>query len=202
MEKIDLKKQYKAFYSAKAEPKIVEVPELKYIAFDGEGNPGSKDFEEAMGVLYGLAYTIKFMCKADDRDFTVMPLEGTWWSENIDDFVNGNKDNWKWTVMIAVPEFVTEELFEKGRASLSAKKDVPQLERGYLSNFNDGLAAQLMHIGPYSEETENIQKLHRFVEEQGYKLVKKHREIYISSPQRTAPEKLKTIIRHPIEKIS
>ena len=201
MEKTDLKKVHKKSYSAKAEPKIVEVPPLKYIAFDGEGSPASRNFEDAMGVLYGLAYTIKFMCKVEEKDFTVMPLEGTWWADNLDDFVNGNKDNWKWTVMIAVPDFVDQNLFEEGRAALDAKKDVPQLEKGYLQIFDDGLAAQIMHIGPYSEETENIEKLHKFVADQGYKLVKNHREIYISSPQRTAPEKLKTIIRHPIELI-
>ena len=202
MEKLDLKKIYKACYSAKAESKIVEVPEIKYIAFDGKGNPNtSQDFQDAMGVLFGLAYTIKFMCKEKDKDFTVMPLEGIWWSDNMEDFAEGNKDNWKWTVMIAVPDYVDNNLFEEGRAKLDAKKEVTGLEKGYLKTFDDGLSAQLMHIGPYSEETENIEKLHAFVEEQGYRLVKKHREIYLSSPQRTAPERMKTIIRHPIEKI-
>ncbi len=130
-----------------------------------------------------------------------MPLEGLWWSDDIKVFSEDKKDEWKWTVMISVPDYINQEIFELGRTKLNAKKDVPGLEKGYLSVFEDGLSAQLMHIGPYSEETENTKKLHAFVEEKGYRLVKKHREIYLSSPQRTAPEKLKTIIRHPIEKI-
>ncbi len=202
MDKIDMKKKLKDCYTAKAEPKIIEVPEIKYIAFDGQGNPNSsQDFQAGMGVLYGLAYTLKFMCKENEMDFIVMPLEGIWWTDDMDTFSEDNKDNWNWTVMIAVPDYTNPGLFEQARERLVLKKDVPQLEKGYFTSFNDGLSAQLMHIGPYNKETENINRLHDYIDEKGYRRVKKHREIYLSNPQRTAPEKMKTIIRHPVEKI-
>ena len=200
--KLDLKKIHRNCYTAGSEPKLIQVPDLTYIAFDGEGNPGTSPlFAQAMGVLYGLVYTAKFMCKEREQDFTVMPLEGTWWSENMDDFLNGNKDSWKWTVMIAVPDYLDQKLFEEAREKLAGKKDVPGLEKGYRQVFGDGLSVQLLHIGPYSGETENIRRLHIFAEEQGCRLAKKHREIYLSDPNRTAPGKLKTIIRQPVEKI-
>lgn len=203
MEKTDLKKTNKIAFSGKKSPQIVEIPPMKYVTFTGKGNPNtSVEFENAMGVLYGMAYTIKFARKEENRDFVVAPLEGQWWSEDMNDFAEGNKDNWLWKVMIALPDYITENDFIEAKAKLDKKKNPPMLERAELEIIEDGLSVQVLYMGPYAEEEATISAMHHFAEEQGYKLRSKHREVYLSNPQRTAPEKLKTIIRHPVEKVN
>jgi len=202
MEKIDLKKKYKSAFTGKKQAQIIEIPPMKYVTFSGKGNPNtSLEFENAMGVLYGMAYTLKFAWKAKDRDFVVAPLEGQWWADDMQDFVEGNKDNWMWKVMIALPEYVGEEDFQAAKEALEKKKNPAMLERAGLETIEDGLAVQVLYVGPYSEEAATISAMHHFAEEQGYRLRGKHREIYLSNPQRTDPDKLKTIIRHPLEKV-
>ena len=202
MDKLDLKKKYKMAFSARKKPEIVTIPKMQYVTFSGKGDPGtSKDFEEAMGVLYGLAFTIKFMYKEKEMDFVVAPLEGQWWSENIEVFTQNKRDEWLWKVMIALPEYVTETDFETARKKLKIKKNPPQLEKAVLERMEDGLVVQILYIGSYSEEADTIAMIHHFAEDQGYRLRGKHREVYLSNPQRTSPDKLKTILRHPLEKI-
>jgi len=205
MAKIDLKKEMKQLYTAGKEPAIVTVPEMTFVAYDGQGDPNtSKEYQDSMGVIFGLAYTIKFMCKEMDTskvvDFVVMPLEGLWWTDDMSDFSVANKEKWKWTVMIALPDYIDIEIFNEAKKRLFAKKEQSNIGKARLEKYEDGLSAQILHLGPYAEEPPTIEKLHRFIKEQGYRMHKKHREIYFNSPQRVAPEKLKTIIRQPITK--
>ena len=201
MGKIDLKKELKEIYKAGKEPLIVKVPEQRFIAYDRQGDPNTSDeYQKCMEVLYGLAYTIKFMCKELDKDFVVMPLEGLWWTDDMSEFSIDNKDIWKWTMMIALPNFVNVKMFDEAGVKLAAKKDLPLLVNGYFLKYKEGLCAQILHTGPYSEEPPTIEKLHNYIKKEGYTLHNKHKEIYLSSPLRTAPEKLKTIIRQPIVK--
>ncbi len=201
MGKVDLKKELLACYSAKKEVRFVEIPAITYVTLQGRGDPTtSREFQDAMAVLYGLVYTAKFMCKETGRDFTVMPLEGQWWTDNPAAFSKAGRDEWNWNMMIAVPDFMDKKIFEQAVKKLRDKKNPPGLDRARREVVTDGLSAQFLYFGPYSGEAPYIAEMHRFVTENGYRLRGRHREIYMSNPQRVPQEKLKTIIRHPIEK--
>lgn len=204
--KFDFKKEFKYMFSPSAgEPEMVEVPELKYLMIDGKGDPNTaKEFEEKVGVLYGLAYTIKFMLKKDPQepyDFTVPPLSGLWCAEDMTAYTEMRKDEWEWTLMILMPDRVTGDVFQRAREELREKKNPQFLNNARFEVYAEGKCAQIMHIGPYSEEGPTIEKLHKFFQEQGYTFNGRHHEIYIGDPRRSKPEKLKTIIRQPIKKI-
>ena len=203
MKKIDHKKEFKELYTAKGEPKIVEVPKMNFIMVDGKGDPNtSQEFKDAVEALYPVAYKIKFTIKKSDKqiDYKVMPLEGLWWAEDMEKFRELGKDEWLWTLMIMQPDLVTKDIYEKALAEVKEKKDLKLINKLRFESYEDGKSAQIMHLGPYSEEAPIIDKLHEFIKESGYKLRGKHREIYLSDMRRTAPEKLKTIIRQPMEK--
>ena len=209
----DFKKEFKDLYLPKTTPSIVDVPKMRFIMVDGKGNPNTSPFyKEAVEVLYGLSYTIKMSKKGSVQpegyfDYVVPPLEGLWWFENnyFDGNVIGRKDEFCWTMMIRQPEFVTSEVFEMAKASLSKKKPELNVSIARLEDFTEGLCAQVMHIGSYDDEPPTVAVLEEYIESQGYKTVmsglRQHHEIYISDPRKTAPEKLKTVIRHPIERI-
>jgi hypothetical protein len=203
MQKIDFKKRLKQLYSAPAkEPVIVEVPPLNFIMIDGAGDPNtSEEFQRAVEALFSVSYTLKFIIKKGPLaiDYGVLPLEGVWWAKDMSAFTAGDKQSWKWTLMIMQPEYVTEELFEQALEQARHKKDLPAVDQLRLESFHEGLSAQLLHVGPFSEEGPTIERLHRFIEDHGYRRRDKHREIYLSDLRRAAPEKLKTIIRQPIE---
>ncbi len=198
--KIDLKKEYKELYKPSRKPVLVEVPALDYLALDGRGDPNtSPEYAAAVEALFGVAYTLKFMLKKgpEARDFTVMPLEGQWWAGDMENFGATPKDEWLWTMAILQPGFVTREHLARAMDLVRKKKNPPALDKIRLESVEDGLSAQVLHLGPYSEEGPTIERLLRFIAEQGYALTGKHREIYLSDPRRAAPEKLKTIIRQP-----
>lgn len=203
MEKIDIRKQYKHLYlPSSREVSLVEVPEMQFVMVDGKGNPNeSKEFQDAIGALYGSAYTLKFASKKGplQKDFTVPPLEGLWWTGAGGDFKPGSKAQWNWTVMIMLPDFITHDMFEKAVGQLKQKKENPALGKVRLERFKEGISVQIMHIGPYSEELPNIEKLHAFIKENSYKPNGKHHEIYLGDPRRAAPEKLKTVLRQPVQ---
>ena len=201
MSKTDLSKEYKESYKAKKEPILVDVPAGKFLAIDGKGYPGEGEYPVAMAALYGAAYTLKFHYKGLDQDFKVMPLEGLWWiRDGVFDMDNpAPHEDWRWTSLIRVPDYVEQGEYDKVLPELVEKRG-EKVREVKLIDFDEGLSAQILHIGPYSEETPTINKLHQWVEEQGYRLRDKHHEIYMSDPRRTAPERLKTIIRHPVEK--
>jgi hypothetical protein len=199
LEKVDFKKEYRSFYTAKRDPGIVDVPPLQFLMVDGAGNPNtSSRFPECMAGLYPVAYGLRFAVKAEEQiAYSVMPLQGLWWLPD-GDFDFTRKDNWIWTLMIMQPDYVTEDRFDEAVAAVRQKEDLPILDDLRLETYHEGLAAQVMHIGPYADEAPTIQALHDFILESGYSRRGKHHEIYIGDPNRSAPEKLKTIIRQPI----
>lgn len=203
MAKKDLNEEMQELYFPPSkEPVVVKVPEMNFLMVDGKGDPNSsKAFQEAIGALYSLSYTMKFMLKFSPKkiDYVVMPLEALWWSDNKDDFLTANRDAWKWTAMIMQPHHGTKNLLVKAKEEIvRKKKEVPGLDRVRFEPFEEGLSAQIMHIGPYSTEKPTIERLHKFVEDSEHKLTGKHHEIYMSDPRRAKPEKLKTVIRHPM----
>ena len=214
MEKLDLKKQYKSLYfpSAKA-PQVVDVPVLQFLMIDGAIEAGMEPgtsplFEENTQALYNAAYTLKFMFKKRTEnpiDYPVMAMEGLWWVE--DGFFDITiKDNWFYTIMIMVPDLVTPEVFAEALAQMRKKKgDQPGFARLRLEPFQEGLSVQMMHIGPYATEPLSVEKMRLFMEENGYQdqveRGGKHHEIYLGDPRRAAPEKLKTVLRHPVQEV-
>lgn len=199
MAKKDLPEELQALYFPTAkEPVFVDVPEMQFAMVDGVGSPAEKDFQEAIGALYGTAYTIKFAAKKEGiRDIRVMPLEFLLWGEGADDFQVVDKKDWRWTMMLMEPPTVTRKMFDEAVRQLRERKNPPGLDKIRLAKFREGKAAQILHVGPYSAETPTIQRLHAFIRENGYRLSGKHHEIYMGNPQRSAPEKLKTVIRQP-----
>jgi hypothetical protein len=201
MEKIDLAKDLKPLYAPpRGKFVMVDVPELSFLMIDGEGDPNrAPAYKDALEALYAVAYTAKFLSKLGSAkvDFRVMPLEGLWWADDMEDFSAARKDAWKWTMMIAVPDAVTGELFAAARTKAAAKKDLTALPRLRLERFREGRAAQTLYLGPYADEGPVIAALHRFIADGGHRRAGKHHEIYLSDPRRTDPAKLKTIIRQP-----
>ena len=201
MEKIDFKKELKQFYKASAkQPELLEVPSMNFLMIDGKGNPNtSQAYSDAVEALFTLSYHLKFTIRKGEMqlDYGVMPLEGLWWVEHMSEFDPTRKDNWLWTAMIMQPDFITDHLVEASRQAVAQKKGLPALSRIRFEAFKEGKAAQILHIGPFSEEGPTIEKLHAFIEEQGMKLVGKHHEIYLSDIRRAAPERWKTVIRQP-----
>jgi len=202
MKTIDLKKTLKPYYTASAaKPSIIDVPQIKGLMVDGMGDPNGQAFQEAVGSLYSVAYTLKFSFKKDKAiDYPVMALEGLWCADDVTDFLNGKRDNWKWTIFITLPDVVTKKDVAQAIETVKKKAKFPRFPEVRFELFAEGRAAQVMHVGPYATEGPTIERLHRFVEEQGYKLRGKHHEIYLGDPRRSAPEKLRTIVRHPVEK--
>ncbi|HBG96544.1 MAG TPA: hypothetical protein DDY14_14765 [Chromatiaceae bacterium] len=202
MQKIDYKKEFKQLYKPSAtEVTIVEVPEWKYLMLDGQGDPNTAEaFKEAIEALYPVAYALKFMIKKGEIgvDYGVMPLEGLWWAEDMSSFTVGDKSQWKWTLMIMQPDLVTEKLVQQAIEQVKAKTNPASLPLVRFESFDEGKAAQIMHIGPFSEERPSIEKVHSFIEQSGSQKRGKHHEIYLSDIRRAAPEKWKTIIRQPM----
>lgn len=210
MEKLDYKKQFKELYQPPTKPTIIDVPEMFFFAVNGTGDPNtSPDYKEAMEILYGLSFTVK-MSKMNGTqpegyfDYVVAPLEGLWRQEGICGIDFSRKDSFIWTSMIRQPEFVTDAVFESAKAALSKKKPHLDLSKARLMRFTEGLCVQIMHKGIYDDEPESVEKMHRFAEENGYaedfSESRLHHEIYLSDPRKCAPERLKTVIRHPIIK--
>jgi len=202
MQKIDLKKELKHLYSPSAKDvMIVDIPEMNFLMVDGEGDPNTAQaFKDAVDALYGVSFTLKFMIKKEQAiDYTVMPLEGFWWTDDMTQFSMENKDIWKWTVMIMQPEYVRADLMERAMEAVGKKKNPPALSKIRFESFHEGLSAQIMHIGPYAAEGPTIERLHRAIREKGHVLTGKHHEIYLSDPRKAAPEKMKTVIRQPVK---
>jgi len=204
MEKTDYLKQLKHLYGPSAKKvECVEVPQMNFLMVDGAGDPNtSKSFSDAIEALYPLSYTLKFMVKkgAIAIDYGVMPLEALWWADDMSVFSTGNKDAWKWTIMIMQPEFITQELVKSAIEEVARKKKPVSLPLVRFEAFKEGQAAQTLHIGPFSEEGPTIEKVHQFIENNGSQRVGKHHEIYLSDLRRTAPEKWKIIVRQPMSR--
>ncbi len=215
MKTLDLKKDLKYLYQPPAKkPEILKVPKLQFAMIDGviekEHGPGnSPGFQEAVQVLYGISYTLKFMLKkrkTNPIDYPVMALEGLLWLTAGEVFDIKIKDNWSYTLMIMQPEIVTLDIFEEAREQVRKKRGNSEgLSKLRLEHFEEGLCVQVMHIGPYATEPATIERMRTFAQENGYRDCvgheRKHHEIYMSDPRRVSPEKLKTVLRHPLEKI-
>lgn len=204
MGKIDHKKELKPLYNPSTKKvELVGVPEMYFLMIDGSGDPNtSKAYQDSVAALFGISYTLKFMIKKGKAqiDYSVMPLEGLWWMDDMRKFTTLNKDEWKWTMMIMQPQFVTAELVEIAIDEMLKKKKLTARPNVRFEKFNEGKAAQIMHVGPFSEEGPTIQKVHDFILENGFQLSGKHHEIYLSDIRKAKPEKWKTIIRQPFEK--
>lgn len=206
----DFKKEYKEFYMPKDKPAIVTVPKMNYIAVRGHGDPNDEagEYKAAIGLLYAIAFTIKMSKKGDHRivgyyDYVVPPLEGFWWMDGIAGVDYAHKEAFNWISVIRLPDFVTEEDFRWAvkEATDKKKQDFSKVE---FFTCDEGLCVQCMHIGSYDEEPATVDKMHRYMEEKGYALditdKRLHHEIYLSDARKVAPEKLKTVIRHPIRR--
>ncbi len=210
MKKLDLRKELKYLYTPSSKKiESVDVPAFQFVMVDGKIEPGmspgtSSGFHEAMQALYGISFTLKFNSKLSKENpiaYPVMALEGLWWVED-GQFDITKPGNWHWTLMMLQPDHITEALFEKALHQVVEKRgDSPTLARVRFENFKEGLAMQTMHIGPYAAEPATIEKMHAYAREKGYRLRGKHHEIYLGDPRRSAPEKLKTILRQPVDKI-
>ena len=181
---------------------MVDVPAMNFLAVDGSGPPDGPDALAAIEALYGVAYTLKFTVKKGPLaiDYSVMPLEGLWWADHMEEFSAENKALWKWTYMIMQPKWITPEMVQNAVADVKRKKNPAALSKLAFRPFAEGKAAQILYFGPYSEEGPTIKRLHQFLRAQGMSfdgVQQKHHEIYMNDPRRTAPEKLKTIIRQP-----
>lgn len=205
----DFKKEYKEFYIPKNTPEIVTLPKMNYIAVRGSGDPNTEDgeYKTAIGLLYAVAFTIKMSKKGAHKiegyfDYVVPPLEGFWWQDGEEEIDYGHKENFRWISVIRLPDFVTEDDFRWAvkEATEKKKQDFSKVE---FLTIEEGLCVQCMHIGSYDDEPATVQLMHEFIKQQGYEMditdKRLHHEIYLSDARRVTPEKLKTVIRHPIK---
>ena len=207
----DFKKEYKEFYMPKGKPEIVTVPKMNYIAVRGKGNPNEEEgeYKKSIELLYGIAYTIKMSKKGDHKiegyfDYVVPPLEGFWWQENVDGIDYSHKENFQWISVIRLPDFVTKADFEWATEEATRKKKMDFSKVDFLT-LEEGLCVQCMHSGSYDDEPATVAAMDKFIADNGYENdisdTRRHHEIYLSDARKVAPEKLKTVIRHPIKKI-
>ncbi len=205
----DFKKEYKEFYMPKNKPGIVIVPSMNYIAVRGAGDPNQEDgeYKQAIGLLYGIAYTIKMSKKSDHRiegyfDYVVPPLEGFWWQDGVEGIDYDHKEKFHWISVIRLPDFVTKDDF-KWAVDEATKKKMEDFSKVEFLTVEEGLCVQCMHVGSYDDEPATVAKMHEFIEQQGYELditdKRLHHEIYLSDARKVSPEKRKTVIRHPIK---
>ncbi len=202
MEKIDLKRELAVFYRPSARNvSSVDVPPMNFLMIDGAGDPNTTPaYQEALEALFSLSYALKFAVKRgpDQLDYSVMPLEGLWWSEDVSSFTDEDRSAWLWTMMIMQPPVVTADLVATTLSAVAAKKSLPALSRIRFEEFHEGLAAQTLHVGPFSAEGPTIERVHNFIDESGYSRFGKHHEIYLSNIRRARPERWRTVIRQPM----
>ncbi|MDC7242482.1 MAG: GyrI-like domain-containing protein [Sphaerochaetaceae bacterium] len=207
----DFKKEYKEYYLPKRKPQIVEIPKMNYLSVTGTGNPNEEggEYQEALKVLYPIAYAIKMSYKTDYKingffEYVVPPLEGFWWQEDIKGVDLTNKDTFSWISVLRLPDFITIENFEWAKERVAKKKKLDCSKVEFLT-IEEGLCVQIMHIGPFDTEIESVNKMHSFIKQEGYELdfsdQRRHHEIYISDIRKVDLSKWKTVIRHPIKKL-
>ncbi|MDM7990961.1 GyrI-like domain-containing protein [Arthrobacter sp. zg-Y877] len=206
MEKFDLKRSYPELYAPRGgDFTLVDVPIMHYLAVDGHGDPNtSAEYSQALECLYPVAYSLKFASKDElEADFTVGPLEGLWRAEDPEVFTRREKSTWDWTMLIAQPEWITEDMVEAAVASVAAKKPLPGLDQLHLLTLTEGLAAQILFVGPYDTEGPVLARLHStWMPGRGLTFNGDHHEVYLSDPRRAAPEKLRTVLRQPVRPVT
>lgn len=207
----DFKKEYKEFYLPKDKPQIVTVPKANYIAVRGTGDPNEADgaYQKAVGVLYAIAYTLKMSYKTGYKmegfyEYVVPPLEGFWWQEGVEGIDYSDKSTFNWISVIRLPEFVSKADFEWAVKQAEQKKKMDLSSAEYMT-IDEGMCVQIMHIGPFDEEPATVEKMDRYLAENGYEndftSERLHHEIYLADARKVAPEKWKTVIRHPVRKV-
>ena len=201
--KVDLKRALDAYRATRGTFRVVEVPELQYLMIDGHGDPNtSAEYASALEALYPLAYALKFFSKRElGRDYVVMPLEGLWWADDLTVFTSArDKSQWDWTMMILQPDWLDADAFATVRARLDAKGASERLDEVRWGTLREGRCVQTLHVGSYDDETPVLAEMHdRFIPEQGLRMAGTHHEIYLSDARKVAPEKLRTILRQPVE---
>ncbi|MGG7604271.1 GyrI-like domain-containing protein [Massilia sp. BKSP1R2A-1] len=201
MAKIDFRRELKHLYRPRAKEVVqVDVPPLRFLMIDGEGDPNtSPAYARAVEALFSVSYTAKFMLKKGPAaiDYAVMPLEGLWWADDLSSFISNDRTQWKWTMMINQPDLVEDSVIHAALAQVGEKKRLPALDALRLETFHEGRCAQVLHVGPFSEEGPTIARVHAFIEERGA-LAGKHHEIYLSDIRRGDPSRWKTVIRQPM----
>ena len=206
MTKTDFKKELRHLYApSKSEFSLLEVPSMRFLMIDGRGDPNTAPaYMEAVQALFSVAYTLKFMSKNDlGRDYVVPPLEGLWWATDMQAFTNKrDKSRWLWTMMIMVPDWIPDEMAAQAQAAAGEKKELPALPKMRCECYDEGLAVQILHIGPYDDEGPVLEQMHtEFLPANNLTFNGKHHEIYLSDPRRVAPDKLKTVLRQPVRRI-
>lgn len=199
--KIDFKKELDSYHADFHTFHIVEVPSLQYLMVDGHGDPNtSQEFADAIAALYPVAYKLKFASKQLGRDYVVMPLEGLWWADDLETFTSvRDKSRWNWTLMIMMPEWITDDMFEAAGAKVFAGDSPASLDRLRLDTLDEGTCVQTLHVGSYDDEADILDRMHHeFVPAHGLRMVKNHHEIYFSDFRKVAPDKLRTILRQPV----
>ncbi|MGW1957905.1 GyrI-like domain-containing protein [Streptomyces sp. NPDC001920] len=201
--KYDVKRRFKQCYAPKnTDWELVDIPELRFLAIDGHGDPNtSASYRQAVEALYAVAYTAKFAGKGDlGKDFVVGPLEGLWWADDMGDFLARLKDNWHWRLLINVPDWLPGEMIEDAKRTVLSKKNLPAAAAVRSQTLHEGTSAQVLHIGPYDDETPILSRLHHdYLPAHNLREAGLHHEIYLSDPRRTDPAKLRTILRQPVE---
>jgi len=201
MNKIDLKKELKLLYQpSPKEVVLVDVPTMNYLMVDGQGDPNkSQSYADAVEALFTVSYAVKFMVKKGEMaiDYAVMPLEGLWWADDMSQFSTTDKSNWYWTMMIMQPDFVTIQIVGNAIDEVTKKKNPAAISKMRFESLSEGKCAQILHVGPFSEEGPTVQKVHQFIDSRA-KRTGKHHEIYLSDIRKAAPAKWKTIIRQPM----
>lgn len=201
-DKIDFKKSLDGYRAERGVFRCVEVPQLHYLMIDGHGDPNTAPaYAEALAALYPVAYTLKFASKQDlGRDYVVPPLEGLWWAEDMGSFTSArDKSRWHWTMMLMTPEWIDQQMFAAAVTQTGARSNPPRLAEVRREPLSEGLCVQTLHVGSFDDEAAVLARMHHeFIPAQGLRMVGTHHEIYLTDPRRTAPERLRTILRQPV----
>ncbi len=197
--KLDLTKEYKTYYTAKTTPEVVEFNEVQFLTIEGKGAPSGKEFTAKVEALYPLAYGVKNVCKKQGKDFVVPKLEGLWWVESNKPALEVPREEWRWKLLIRMPEFVTSDIVEKVKAEVIKKKGIELVKEIKFEKITEGKCVQILHVGPYSTEPESLSKMRKLIKEKNLIENGLHHEIYLSDPRKVTPEKMKTILRQPVK---
>ena len=198
----DIKKEHKDLYGPPADRvTFVDVPPMSFLMVDGRGNPNGPIFQARTEDLYALAYGVRAVLKREGLEYTVGPLEALWSADDPAEFVRGEKDRWDWTLLIVQPAEATPAIVDGVRADVARKKGRPGVESVRLEEYDEGRAVQIMYVGAYADEGPTIARLHEVARAEGYALTGRHHEIYLGDPRRTAPEKLRTVLRQPVQRM-
>lgn len=207
MEKLDLTKQYKGYYNAKTKPELVHIEEAHFLSVEGKGDPAAAAFAELVQALYATAYTIKFNCKAQNKDFVVSKLEGLWWFDDpayagltMDEApVKIPRDVWQYRLLIRMPDYVSRAMLPTAIDQVISKKEIPMAEKIEWYDMTEGKCVQMLHKGPFDKEPETLKQMAAFMQAHHFQQNGMHHEIYLSDFRKTAPDKLKTILREPVK---